>query len=83
MTDLSRLDTDKIDEVALALLAFTMHRDRFVTRAWKGLDWDILERLHEKGWIGNPKGKAKSVVLTEEGKRLAEEYVQKHFGLGD
>lgn len=83
MTDFSGLDTDKIDEVALALLAFTMHRDGSATRAWKGLDWDILDHLYEKGWIHDPKGKAKSVVLTEEGKRLAQEYVEKHFALPD
>jgi len=83
MSRFSGLDVDKIDEVALALLAFTMHRDRSVTRAWKGLDWDILDRLCEKGWIGDPKGKAKSVVFTEEGKQLAEQFVEKHFALPD
>lgn len=31
------------------------------------MDWDAVNRLHEKGYIGNPKSKAKSVVLTEEG----------------
>ncbi|MGD8237011.1 MAG: DUF6429 family protein [Armatimonadota bacterium] len=83
MADFSGLETNKIDEVALALLAFTMHRDGSVTRAWKGLDWDILDHLYERGWIGDPKGKAKSVVLTEEGKRLAQEYVEKHFAVSD
>jgi hypothetical protein len=83
MTDLSRLDTDKIDEVALALLFFTMHDDGIVTRAWKGMDWDITDRLYQKGWLCDPKSKAKSVVVTEEGKRLAEQYVRKHFALPD
>lgn len=42
-------------------------------RAWKGFDWDALDRLHRKGLIDDPVGKAKSVVLTDEGLRKAEE----------
>ena len=81
MTDPLRLDTEKIDEVALAMLRFTMFDDGYGTRAWKGMDWDILDRLHEKGWIGDPKSKAKSVPITEEGERLAEQFVRKYFAL--
>jgi Mn-dependent DtxR family transcriptional regulator len=40
-----------------------------------------MDRLHDKGYIGNPKSKAKSVTLTEEGERLSEELFKKHFGL--
>lgn len=58
------LDADKIDAAALALLSLTLHTGN---RAWKGMDWAVLERLHQKGWITNPVGKAKSVVFTEEG----------------
>jgi len=36
-------------------------------RAWKGFDWDAMGRLHEKGFITDPVGKAKSVAFTEEG----------------
>ena len=38
----------------------------------KGFDWDAMERLHNKGFISDPVGKAKSVILTEEGQREAE-----------
>ena len=58
------LDTDKIDDAVLALLALTLH-DGY--RAWKGFDWDALDRLHAKGLIGNPASKTKSVAFTEEG----------------
>lgn len=54
----------KIDDAALALLYLTLH-DGF--RAWKGMDWDVLDRLHDKGMITDPVGKVKSVVFTEEG----------------
>ena len=57
-------DHDKVDEIVLALMQLTLH-DYY--RAWKGFDWDTLDRLYEKGWIENPRSKAKSVVLTEEG----------------
>lgn len=61
-------DTDKIDDAVLALLALTVHdEDEYGARAWKGHDWDALGRLHDKGMIHDPVGKAKSVVLTPEG----------------
>src|SRR5690349_24360726 len=58
------IDTDKIDEAVLALLYLTLHDG---VRAWKGHDWDALDRLYRKGMIENTVGKAKSVVLTDEG----------------
>ena len=72
-------DEDKVDEMVLALLYLTLHDG---CRAWKGHDWDVLGRLHEKGMIGDPVGKAKSVVLTEEGLKKCEELFRKHFELG-
>jgi hypothetical protein len=58
------IDEQKIDEAVLALLYLTLHDQ---CRAWKSFDWDSMNRLHEKGFIGDPIGKAKSVVLTEKG----------------
>jgi len=72
-------DTTKLDEVVLALLYFNAHTDHGVTRAWKGFDWDTLDRLHAQGFISNPKSKAKSVVLSEEGARRAEELFRRYF----
>jgi Domain of unknown function (DUF6429) len=37
--------------------------------------------MFEKGWISDPKKKARSVWLTGEGARLSEELFQKHFAL--
>ncbi len=73
-------DEDKVDKAVLALLYLTMHGDSDVTRAWKGHDWAALDRLYEKGMIGDPKSKAKSVVLTEEGRTKAEAYFGELFG---
>jgi hypothetical protein len=74
-------DIDKLAEVALGLMFLTIHGDSF-PRAWKGLDWDVLNLLYEKGWISDPKSKAKSVALTEEGVRLAQAFFEKHFRQG-
>jgi len=50
-------DTDKIDEMVLALLWLTETGDG---RTWKGHDWDAMDRLHAKGYISDPRSKAKS-----------------------
>lgn len=76
-----QIDQDKLAEVALAILGMTAFRDHGVERVWKGLDWDLLDLLHEKGWITDPKNKAKSVVLTEEGARLAHDFFRRHFAI--
>ena len=73
-------DQDKVDEMVLALLWLTsFDEDRYGARAWKGHDWDAMERLHAKGYISDPKSKAKSVVLSEEGERLSRELFERHF----
>jgi hypothetical protein len=38
-----------------------------------------MNRLHEKGFIGNPVGKTKSVVVTPEGCKRAKELFKKLF----
>ena len=68
-------ESDKVDQTFLALLPLTLHYTTgFGGRAWKGHDWSVLKRLHEKVWISGPVSKSKSVVLTpeaiEESKRL-------------
>ena len=69
-------DNDKIDEMVLALLWLTPAGQG---RAWKSHDWEALERLHARGYISNPKSKAKSVVFSEEGERRARELFERHF----
>lgn len=72
------LDTDKLDDAALAILSLTLHDGR---RVWKGLDWAITDRLHEKGLIEDPVGKSKSLVLTEDGVKRAERALAKQLRL--
>ena len=70
------LDKDKIDDVVLALLYLGLHDG---ARAWKGFDWDAMDRLHEKGYISDPQSKAKSVVFTEEGLERARRLLEALF----
>ena len=67
---------DKIDEMVLVLMYLCLDRD---DRTWKGFDWASLNRLHEKDLISNPVSKAKSVVLTEAGKKMSEQLFKKYF----
>jgi len=70
------IDTKKIDETVLALLYLTLHEGN---RAWKGFDWETINRLHQNGFISNPVGKAKSVVLTDAGLLESERLFNKLF----
>ena len=71
------LDTDRIDDAVLALLYLGRHDE---WRTWKSFDWDAMDRLHEKGLISDPVGKAKSVVFTEQGLAEAEQLFHEMFG---
>jgi hypothetical protein len=72
-------DQSKVDEMTLALMFLTSFSEHGITRSWKGYDWDAMGRLHASGLIQDPVGKAKSVVLTEEGEKRSRELFQKHF----
>ena len=71
------LDTDKMDQAVLAHLSLGRH-DGY--RVWKGFDWAVMNRLHEKGYITDPVSKAHSVLLTEQGARESERLLRELFG---
>jgi hypothetical protein len=77
---MSDYNEDRVDEMVLALLYLTSFPDHGSIRAWKSHDWNALDRLCEKGLISDPKSKSKSVVLSEEGARTAEELFRKFCG---
>jgi len=76
------IDTDKIDDDVLALLYLTVFRQKkdYPWRTWKGHDWDAMDRLSSKGYISDPKGKAKSVMLTDEGYAKAKQLFEAKYG---
>jgi hypothetical protein len=69
-------------ELTLLLIALTSWHEKLggenITRAWKGYDFDILDNLIEKGYISGPKT-LKSVILTDEGLKKAEELIEKYL----
>jgi hypothetical protein len=77
-----RYDEAKIDEVVLAVLYLTAWEEHGQTRAWKGIDWDVSNRLHGRGLIDDPKNKNKSIIFTEEGLALARASAERLFSPG-
>ncbi|MGP0057855.1 MAG: DUF6429 family protein [Beijerinckiaceae bacterium] len=75
-----KLDESKIDDAVLALLRLGLHDE---CRAWKSFDWDAMARLHAKGFISNPRGKTKSVILTDAGLTRSQDLLQHLFGAGE
>jgi hypothetical protein len=74
-----KYDSEKIDEATLALLHLVAWKEKHGIRAWKSFDWDTMNRLHEQGWISDPKSTAKSVIMTEEGYQRSEQLFQRLF----
>ena len=75
--DWDAVDWDRVDEAALAIMLLGLHDG---WRTWKGLDWEVLNRLHDKGLITDPKSKAKSVIFTEEGLEESQRLFEMLFG---
>ena len=74
------VNEQKLTEMALALLWLGCHDDQEFPRAWKSFDWDLMNLLHEKGYISNPVGKAKSVYMSPEAAAKAAALFEQHFG---
>jgi len=77
------INYDKIDDCTLALLYLVTSEDKYGGRAWKSFDWETMNRLHEKGYISDPKSKAKSVAMSEEGLSRAKEMFEFFFAERD
>ena len=75
---------DKVDQAALALMHLTTFTERGGTaRSWKGFDWDVLDRMFARGWISDPRSKARSVAVSEAAVRLSKELFERQFGTID
>ncbi|WP_293994377.1 DUF6429 family protein [Sphaerotilus sp.] len=70
-------DPEKIADATLALLgAFEFDNGR----AWKGHDFDVMNRLHAEGMISDPRNRNQSVHLTPEGLARAKALADAWFG---
>ena len=72
-------DDKLIEEAVLALLT-VYSSDK--GNAWKGFDFEIMNRLHEHGLISDPVNRNKSIWLTEEGLERGREVAGRLFGKG-
>jgi hypothetical protein len=71
-------DEAKVEEAVLALLGvFEFEKGR----VWKRIDFGVMDTLHAKGYITEPRGRQESVYLTEEGMVAAKRLAGRHFGL--
>lgn len=70
-------DRSRIDEAVLALLATHLFD---TNSAWKGYDFEIMNRLHDAGFLFDPVGKQKTVQLTDEGIECGLQLAKRLFG---
>lgn len=70
-------DDKLIEDAVLALLAAFSYDNGNV---WKGYDFQVMNRLHEHGFISNPVNKNKSIWLTDEGLERGRQIAQRLFG---
>lgn len=83
----------KIEELTLLLMYLTswdekgymynentnMTEESAIKNSWKGYDFNVLNKLTEKGYLYPGKYKNKSVTITKDGEKLAEELVKKYL----
>lgn len=72
-------DDEKIDRAVIALMYLGLHEKG---RTWKSFDWEAMQRLHQRAYISDPVGKAKSVLFTDEGLAEAKRQFEELFRKG-
>jgi len=75
------IDDEKLEQVVLALLHLNSFKEGEGRRAWKSLPREVMDSLHQKGYISDPVNKNKSVWLTDAGAKLSEELFEKLFAV--
>ncbi len=75
-------DQGKVDDMVLALLYLTINEtfEWGGARTWKSHDWAAMDRLFDRGYISDPKTKARSVVLTDAGLDRSRTLFERYFG---
>jgi hypothetical protein len=70
------LDTERIDDAVLAILMLGASGNK----AWKGIDAAALDRLHEKGLVGDPYGKTPTIEISDAGLARGKRLLVELFG---
>ena len=73
------IDTNRLDDAVLALLWYNLTA---TGSAWKGFDWETMDRLSGRALISDPARKTKSVSLTTEGLIAGERLFKELFSGG-
>lgn len=70
---------EALNDLTLMLIYLTSWAEKpeCARRAWKGYDFDVLNELTEKDMIFGSKA-AKSIYLTEEGEKRANELLERY-----
>lgn len=66
----------KVEDAVLALLGYFATKEG---QTWKRYEFSVMESLHEKGFISDPRGRQESVFLTQEGLKLAQNLAKQLF----
>jgi len=77
---------EQIKELTLLLLYLTSWTEKELgadyQRAWKGYDFNVLNKLKDERLIGGSSYKSKSIYLTEDGIGKATELMEKYNIIG-
>lgn len=80
------MDRTKPEEAIKELTMLLMYLTRFhekdrsvetIDMAWKGYDFDIINKLDDEDYISQGSHRSKSVVITEKGLELSRELLEK------
>lgn len=72
------IDDRLLEDAVLALLAAYSSDNG---NAWKGFDFELMNRLHEQGFISDPVNRNKSIWLTAEGLGRGRQLAGQLFGV--
>ncbi len=77
----AKIAMEELTMMLIYLSHFT-ERDRFANQddkyAWKGYDFDVLNKLDEKDYIRQGSHRSKSMYITKEGESKAKELMEKY-----
>ena len=75
---------DNVDKTVLALMYLSTFKDHFGLRVWKGLDrgvdWGVLDILHEKRYSITLKSRTKPETITEQAVKIFRKVIQEISG---
>jgi len=75
-----KYNKDNVDKMVLAPMYLSTYKDHFGLRVWKGLDWGVLDILHEKRYSITLKSRTKPETITEQAVKIFRKVIQEISG---